>query len=141
MQEREDRDPDYSVCAIDNDFRGNVEIAAMRNEDGNIAIGTRETDMHRLVDNQRLPSVYKIRNAGEMEITGVEQRDDPDDHIKDIQDWFQNEPDMLQKHVLSRLFDTESFDPDWHIEEMGSTYVSFYDGDMFGQFTVHFELR
>lgn len=141
MQDREERDPEYRVCAIDNDFGGNVEIAAMRDENENIAIGTRETDMHRLVDGRRLPSLYRIQNSGEIEITGVEQRDDPDDPMRDVQDWFENDPDMLQKHVLSRLFDAESFDPDWHVKEMGSTYVSFYDGDMFGHFTVRFELK
>jgi len=146
MQEKQNLNPDYKTSDQIERNQGFTKVAAIKDEHGNIAIGIIPTDADRLVDGERLPSPYKVKNAGEIELTDVERRKDLDDPMKDAEDWFEHEPEVVKEYVLSRLFGDERRRKgrrkggNWHIEEMSSTYVSFWDRDGFGHFTVYFEL-
>jgi hypothetical protein len=146
MQEEQNLNPDYKTSDQIERNQWFTKVAAIKDEHGNIAIGIIPTDADRLVDGERLPSPYKVKNAGEIELTDVERRKDLDDPMKDAEDWFEHEPEVVKEYVLSRLFGDERRRKgrrkggNWHIEEMSSTYVSFWDKDVFGHFTVYFEL-
>jgi hypothetical protein len=141
MQEKQNLNPDYKTSDQIEINQGFTKVAAIKDEHGNIAIGIRRTDADILVDGERLLSPYKVRNAGEIELTDVGRHKDPDDPMKDAEDWFEHEPQIVKEYVLSRLFgDGPRKGGKWHIEEMSSTYVSFWHKDVFGHFTVYFEL-